>query len=121
MTRSNVVMASLVHLRLVYRVGFGRRLAAGTGCCGGSFAVRHRRDERRAPACLPTRLISTGRRWITRTGGAADLTDLLRALRSPDEQRRAEYADQFRSRALQQECLYPGAVAAVPYPIEFAR
>lgn len=51
-------------------------------------------------------------------GPATDLPDVLRALRSPQEQRRAEAADQFRTRALHQDSLYPAAVAAVPYLVE---
>ncbi|MCU7727567.1 hypothetical protein ODJ79_27940 [Actinoplanes sp. KI2] len=51
-------------------------------------------------------------------GPATDLPGLLRALRSPEQQRRAGAAEQFRARALHQGSLYPAAAAAVPYLIE---
>lgn len=50
-------------------------------------------------------------------GPATDLPDLLRALRSPQEQRRAQAAEQFRTRALHQGSRYPATAAAVPYLI----
>ncbi|MFF5077745.1 hypothetical protein ACFY36_11875 [Actinoplanes sp. NPDC000266] len=51
-------------------------------------------------------------------GPATDLPGVLRALRTPDEQRRAAAARQFRLQALHQDSPYPAAVAAVPYLIE---
>lgn len=51
-------------------------------------------------------------------GPATDLPDLLRSLRSPEEDRRAKAAEQFRARALHQDSLYAAAAAAVPYLIE---
>jgi hypothetical protein len=51
-------------------------------------------------------------------GPAIDLPDVLRALRSPEEQRRAWAVEQFAARALHQGSLYPAAAAAVPYLVE---
>jgi len=51
-------------------------------------------------------------------GPATDLPDLLRALRSPQEQRRAEASERFGARVLHQGSLYPAAAVAVPYLVE---
>ncbi|MBO3743217.1 hypothetical protein [Actinoplanes flavus] len=51
-------------------------------------------------------------------GPATDVPGLLRALRSPEEQRRTGAIREFRAKVLHQGSLYSAGVAAVPYLIE---
>jgi hypothetical protein len=51
-------------------------------------------------------------------GPATDVPGILRALRSPEEQHRANAMDDFRMRVLHQDSLYPAGAAAVPYLID---
>ncbi|GAA1643383.1 hypothetical protein [Actinoplanes couchii] len=51
-------------------------------------------------------------------GPATDIPDLLRTLRSPEEERRTAAVARFRDLVMHQDSLYPAGVAAVPYLIE---
>ncbi|XVU26828.1 hypothetical protein ACQPZJ_07170 [Actinoplanes sp. CA-054009] len=51
-------------------------------------------------------------------GPATDLPDVLRALRSEEEQHRADAVRQFRAKVLHQGSLYPAGAAAAPFLIE---